>query len=190
LFDASGRLAYSADNNREYENGVRVALQRVVLNDVFDISALLDTDQNIFEIPEFKFTCNIIDTYQKEYFIIAMFSSFCDSCQTTSILSWLDRIYEKNPSIQIICLLPAKYSSSDIRALKSQLSLTFPIHSCDAVLGQKWEALIERYGEQSVNNILILFDKTGRILGHYENSKPLAFRAFVENLIRETRRET
>lgn len=190
LFDASGRLAYSADNNREYENGVRVSLQRVVLNDVYDISALLDARQNIFEVPEFKFTWNIISTYQKEYSIIAMFSSFCDSCGTTSIISWLDRICKKNKSVQIICLLPAKYGSSDIRALRSQLSLSFPIHICDAVLGQKWEALIERYGEQSLNNILFVFDKTGRILGHYENSQPLAFRALVENLIRETGKET
>jgi len=185
LFDASGRLAYSADNNREYENGVKVFFQKVVLKDVYDISALIDVNQNIFKVHEFIVACDIINSYQKEYSIIAMFSSFCDSCGTTSIIRWLDRIYKKDDRIQILCLLPAKYGAGDIRALKSQLSLTFPIHICDTVLGQKWEALIERYGEQSLNNILLFFDKTGRILNQYEPAKPLAFRTFVENHIRQ-----
>jgi hypothetical protein len=165
LFDESGHLVYSGRNYIDYEQGIRIKLNKILNKQEFNASYFIKINQDINELPWLQQILDIFHKNNNKYLIFTMHASLCAGCASGQIVNILNDIYSKKANVfQIICILHNKFNNSDIANIKRNLGLQFPIYLADKLLNEKWSTLIEEYGETNVTNIVALMDKSGKVI--------------------------
>lgn len=109
---------------------------------------------------------NVVLSGDKEYYLFALFASFCASCQQGSIVSDQNNVFlTKRHFVEVFSVVFSRdLSKNDINSLRDQAKIAYPIVGADTELSAKWASLIDTYNSSLLNNILILADREGRIL--------------------------
>jgi hypothetical protein len=143
LFSASGKTVSAERNNVRYERGIKIFLNRLIKNKYFSISDFVKTDENIKNTKWFGQVAKILEKEDKNFFLISMFTSICDTCPEGSIINYLNKIHsDSQDSVYVLSILNQNFNKHDIENLKSQLNIGFPIITADLELSQKWNFLI------------------------------------------------
>ncbi len=165
LFDADGKLVFSAKNSISYSDGIKPFLKETVDRDRFAFSQLVTVGE---ALPEFGSDGPIGRWFRatpKRYYIIGLLSRFCESCRSGAILRWLEEIYKKySPHVGILCLLPERIDGADFDELISQAGISFPVVRGQGELAESWAASVRRYGGIDNSDIFFICDREGRVL--------------------------
>jgi len=172
-----------------YEYTVKIYLRQFIKNVTFEVDEILP-GTNIFDLKHFVLLKSIIGHSPRDYFIIALFTDFCDSGNTGYLIKELDDISKYN-EIEVTGLLYSNYYNyQQLGALLSQSNISFPVILSDDNLNMEWDKLIKKYNDKSLNNIIFMIDKTGKILKAFHPSiiDWNEFKAFALDYIRKKKK--
>jgi hypothetical protein len=65
----------------------------------------------------------------------------------------------KGKHADLLILLPKEYSSADCENLQTNFRLNVRVEPFDTELAEKWNALVERYGEAKVNGTVVMVER-------------------------------
>jgi len=166
LFNSERRLIAHGNNYEGYEKGIKIELTRLLTGRQFRAVEIVEEGSNINNFVWLNQLNNFVLSGDKEYYLFALFTSFCASCQQGSIVSTLNDLFlAKRQHIDVVSIIYPKYlGSNDLDVLKEQARILFSIVPADRELYDKWSSLIEVYNVSTLNNILILVNRNGRVL--------------------------
>jgi len=170
LFNNSGKVVKSGSVMSGYENGPKIDMMRLFLNDTFDIFRTLITDKNLFAIDVFNDIKNICLSKPKKYYVFSYFVSICEGCTSGWILHLLDDFAKRQNEIGVLCILNRKNTQKDLSILRSQTRVELPIILANSEFNAKWNELISKYRESDLTNIIIVIDERGTIKKAYYES--------------------
>lgn len=100
-------------------------------------------------------------------------TSFYDCCGSGPIFNYLNKIYQNfSDYTYVATILKRKYTPKEITSLKSQAGISFPIFIADNILDLKWKNLINSFREFDLNNIIVFYENSGRIIEiHYNGCR-------------------
>lgn len=123
----------------------------------------------------------ILETNSK-YYVIALFNQICIGCPSGQLIKRLDKIQRNSKSsLMPYVYLLDNFTEIDLGNLKSHLDLNLPIKIADSKMSNVWRFLIDKHGENQMNNIFCLINENGEVLDVMEPSKP---RNFFSRLIK------
>jgi len=166
LFNSERRLIAHGNNYEGYEKGIKIELTRLLTGRQFRAAEIVEEGSNINNFMWLNQLNNLVLSGDKEYYLFALFTSFCASCQQGSIVATLNDLFlAKRQHLEIVSIIYPKYlDSNDLDVLKEQARIYFSIVPADRELYDKWSSLIELYNASTLNNILILVNRNGRVL--------------------------
>jgi len=184
LFNGDGNLVFSGYNYNGYEQGIKYFLNRLIKNKYFKLSDFVIKGKNINEFPWLKCVTEIMENENKEYCLVSLFTSICNSCASGAIIRKLNNLCAQNrKSLAILSILSDKYyKKEDIIGLKTQLKIRLPVFVADETLGKKWNFLIKEYGEKDLNNLMFILDKSGMVIEVVEPNCSDCFSLFFERI--------
>lgn len=166
IFDKAGRLKNWGRNSIGYERGPKIYLKQLIKGEFFKIEDFIP-GKNIFDIPWFQnLMMNIQEknSHENNFLLIGLFTSFCNSCLSGILIEKMRELARLN-NIKVFGILNSDYyQEDDLIAIKSQSGVEFPLYISDEHLRQKWSGYIEEFREDELNNIIIVLEKTGKIL--------------------------
>ena len=95
VYDKSGALMYSADNNIRYENGVKRILNLAVNKKQFRIADHIHKNEHIANLPDLAQIYKTFNDLGKKYLLVGLIYSFCDSCRYGGFVNILKTIYSR-----------------------------------------------------------------------------------------------
>jgi hypothetical protein len=181
IFDRTGRLV-STGNSDQYECLAKLVLKNIVRNERFAIEELFDTTTTLFSVEGFDILANIINEEDKKIGVLALFNRICDTCSGGPIIAKLKKIYDsRKRTISILLMVNEEFTKDDIENLKSHLDIRFPVIAARGVFGNKWTQLINEYCDNELSDILIAFNKNGKIV-KYADKKCNCINGFFDYL--------
>ncbi|MBC7349700.1 MAG: hypothetical protein H5U05_06985 [Candidatus Aminicenantes bacterium] len=169
IFGPGYKLLTAGNTLENYEYTVKIYLMQFIKNISFKVDEIL-SGKNIFDLKHFNLLKSIVEHSPRDYFMVALFTDFCDSCNTGYLIKKLDNISKYN-EIEVIGILYSNYYSyQQLNALISQSNLSFPVILSDDNLNMEWDKLIKRYNDKLLNNIIFVTDRKGNILKAFQPS--------------------
>lgn len=158
-----GRLVYSVANYRGYENGIKLILLKELDHREYSFANLIASNTNIRDVG---WLSQLMDLYDgsKDYCILSLFTSICEGCASAQIVSYLNDVYMTNGNVDVITVLSGDFSDLDIKNMISQLKIRNTVVQAGGKLRDTWDGIRKSFNDQVANNIVILTDKTGKII--------------------------
>ncbi|RLE01109.1 MAG: hypothetical protein DRJ11_10375 [Candidatus Aminicenantes bacterium] len=104
------------------------------------------------------------NSHENNFLLIGLFTSFWNSCLSGILIEKM-RELARISNIKVFGILNSDYyQEDDLIAIKSQSGVEFPLYISDEQLRQKWSKYIKEFREDELNNIIIVLEKTGKIL--------------------------
>lgn len=164
VFDSSGNMVYSAENDIRYDIGAERYLRLLIDKKPFQASYLFKGINRLDETGEFTQIMEIFRRTQASKLLVAMVSSFCASCYSGQLIENLKHFASiKQHNRDVILLLSSDYSMEDVEAIRSQYAVNFEIIVGNAQIEKKWQMLRKEYSNYEANNIVFVVDNTGRV---------------------------
>jgi hypothetical protein len=171
LFDKNGFLVTSGKNTIGYEEGPKVFLKQLVKNIYLNISDFIPENGDIGNIKWFQEMHRIIVNKDNKFFVISLFTSICNGCFNGVIIDALNNINNnKDDSLFVVGVLNNKFNINDIKSLRSQMNIYFPLMIASPELSKKWNYFISEFKESDLNNIVFITEKSGKILKIFHNN--------------------
>lgn len=166
LFDSDGNKLAEGNSGHGYENGPKLALNKLIWNETFDISEFIRLDDSLDQMEWFGQLGRIIESENKEVFLFFLSVRLCDQCGGGAIINRLRRLNATyGDAVGIYAVSFTQYSTFDIEALKSQAEISFPLINANTELYDTWDMLIQRFNRKCLDNIVFVTDKSGKVQG-------------------------
>ncbi|MDI6697498.1 MAG: hypothetical protein QME85_00990 [Candidatus Saccharicenans sp.] len=163
LYAPKNKLLATGTTNEDYEYSAKIYLMKYVDGVVFKIDEFLP-EFNLNDFPHFRGLWSILKDRNREFYIIAFFTYFCNSCSTGYLVYELEDISMLD-GLEVWGILYSKnYDPVQLMYLREQSRITFALDLSDDILNTEWNRLIRKYNDKIVNNLIILIDKQGNIL--------------------------
>lgn len=165
LFGPEGKLILKGNTYEGYEKRVKLKLTRLLTGRRFTAAEIAIEETLLNNIPWLNQLNNIVNTGDKEYYLFALFTSFCASCQQGTIVAELENLFlAKRQYMDVVSVIYPGYAGiDDLDSLKDQAKISYTMILADQELGARWASLINLYNASLLNNILILVSREGRI---------------------------
>jgi hypothetical protein len=167
LFDKSGECLDAGQNAAGYVEGPKVSIMNLIARDKFIMADFIPINQNIETIGWLKQVADIIHEQGKEYYLFALLTKICDTCEGKQTIQLFNKIYSSSQKKYFLypsfVLNGNKFNKSDISNLRSQLKIEYRIEIADYSLNAKWNQFINKYREFELSDIVFLVDKIGII---------------------------
>ena len=165
IFDLEGDLLVNENIYIESYKVVRNLLNKKLKGIDYSITKYLPANSNIRNYKWLEQISAIQQSRDEEYYLISMFIEICSGCSSGSIMERLKKTHlEKKEFIYHLAFVPKSFTENDINNLKSEFNLRFTIVNADEQFNNKWNQLIEEYGQSNLTNIVFLIDKAGTVL--------------------------
>ncbi len=93
--------------------------------------------------------------------VVAFFSSISSTCESGSMVRMLAQKARQHPEVDILLLLPGHFSDQDVRNLKINWNLPFPVEKANDRLSRLWGVLSQTAAEDPLNRSAILMNAEG-----------------------------
>jgi len=104
-----------------------------------------------------------------KYYVIALFTDVCSSCESGNIIQILNSIFQTTDKIFALAIMKSDFSIRDIERLRKQLGLNIPIIAANSILSQKWEYFINKYRQSELTNIVFVVGEGNEIIEEYDS---------------------
>jgi hypothetical protein len=91
--------------------------------------------------------------------VIGLFSVIGTYWPSGGLIDSLKGHHARRPDVELLILFPKTYTANDVKNFKSNLQVNFPVALADPELSNVWESFHFRYGETSVNGVLVAIDR-------------------------------
>jgi hypothetical protein len=167
LFDKSGKCIDTGRNTVGYVEGPKVSLISLIKKDKFVMADFIPINKDISTIGWLKQLGDIIHEHDKEYYLFALLTKICDTCEGKQTIQLLKNVYSGDKKKYFIypslVLNANKFNQGDISGLRSQLNIEYRIEIADHSLNEKWNYYIDKYRELELSDIVFLVEKNGII---------------------------
>jgi hypothetical protein len=156
IFDGSGALQYK---DYYYEADLRPRLHLLIDTAPGDFAPALTGALKAVATGRFASLREQTRHSRSGKAVVVLFDSVSTTCPTGELVKSLGRFAANHRDLPVVALLPKDYSAADIENLKSNLQVEFTVESADAELAEKWEQLLEVYGEGRMAGSVVLLDR-------------------------------
>jgi hypothetical protein len=165
LFGQKGNVIFSAENNLGYDSGVVRFLQYIINHRQFQISEFIREKDRLYDRPEFKQISDAVEKMRGEFLLVGLIYSFCDSCASGPVVDAFRKIHViTRGRADLLLILSREYRRPELDVFRSQLRVEFPVVIADHALSERWEALTNQYSRITLNKIIFVTDREGRIV--------------------------
>jgi|GEM_PF-2732076 len=98
--------------------------------------------------------------------IILLLSSANTTCPSGELAALVSQFVRENDGVDCLAVLPNTFGPSDVDNFKTNLDIPFPVETADEDFSRGWLALIDEYGEMSVNGTVITIDRQNISVAH------------------------
>ncbi|MGB8959243.1 MAG: hypothetical protein WCC00_09585 [Candidatus Aminicenantales bacterium] len=166
LYDDDGKLIIRGNTYEGYEKRIKIELARALIGRRFVVADIAREGSRLNDMPWLGQLQDLMNPRDKDYYLFALFTSLCASCQEGAIITDLNNIYlAKRPYLEVLSIVYSKHLGvDDLGSLREQARMPYPVVPANLELSEKWASQIELYNSNMLNNILILVDREGWIL--------------------------
>jgi hypothetical protein len=190
ITDRRGRIVISSNSDNAYQKDVKVRLLELLKQKKFLTSDFISLNHNIHNVEWLSIVSELIDSENKDYYVISLFTNICDTCSGGSTIKTFQNIHNKHQdTVRVASILLDSYTQNDIRRLKSHLNINFMVMRANIPLSNKWRHYINEFRESDLTNIAFVVDKTGQVLEMADRNCN-CWAQFFDNLYSRLRKNT
>lgn len=90
--------------------------------------------------------------------VVVLFTSVSSSCPSGELAAVIGRSLTRQDNDHLL-LLPRDYSETDIENFRTNFKISFQVEKFDPELEENWGALVNMYGEPSINGAVIFINR-------------------------------